>query len=347
MPEISEEIFGEIDGSAVLLFRLSVPGLEVLISNFGATIVSINMQDRNGDVRNIVAGYDSLEQYEEDSIYAGSVVGRYANRIAFGKFELDKVRYELPVNNEMNHLHGGFKGFNKQLWEVEKIIREDNKVGVILSYMSPDGEEGYPGNLNVRVSYTLDENKQLIMEYAATTDRPTIVSLTNHSYFNLSGFEEPVYDHELMVRSSKYTEKNENNIPTGKLLPVKDGPFDFGSPTPLGKHIHELEKDRGYDHNFVLENEGALQEAAILYHPASGRRLSISTDRPGIQVYTANWWDGSLTGRQGRAYEEHGAVALETQAFPDSPNHPEFPSTTLRPGEEFGTRTVFKFETAS
>lgn len=344
MLSISEQILGDINGSAVLLFRLSTANLELLISNFGATIVSIDMPDRNGIVRDIVAGYDSLEQYEEDSIYAGSVVGRYANRIAFGKFALDNTSYELPVNNEMNHLHGGFKGFNKQVWEVEKIIREDNRAGLILSYVSSDGEEGYPGNLDVRVSYILDKNNQLTMEYTATTDHPTIVSLTNHSYFNLSGFEEPIYNHELLIRASLYTEKNDNNIPTGKLLPVKGGPLDFGSSIPLGNHIHDLEKDRGYDHNFVLENGGHLQEAAVLYHPASGRKLSVMTDRPGIQVYTANWWDGSLTGRQGKKYEKHGAVALETQAFPDSPNHPEFPSTTLRPGEEFRTTTIFKFE---
>ncbi len=343
---LSKEIFGSINKEEVFLFRLTKGEVAVEITNYGCSIVSIFTPDRNGKKSNIVAGFNKLSQYASEHPYFGCIVGRYANRIAKGRFTLDGESWQLPLNDGVNHLHGGFQGFNRKLWAVEETIEEEDQCGIRFSYLSKDGEEGYPGNLQVSVSYLLTNDNQLITQYEATTDRPTIISLTNHSYFNLSGFEqETIHDHYLQVNADAYTVKNENNTPSGEIASVRGTPLDFSVPQKIGRQIHQLETDRGYDHNFVLKNDHQTPaEAATLYEPLSGRSVKLFTNMPGMQVYTANWWDGSLTGYQGKAYQKHGAIALETQAFPDAPNHSHFPSAVLRPGERYARQTRFQFE---
>ena len=255
--------------------------------------------------------------------------------------------YSLSVNNDNNHLHGGFVGFHRKFWETKQVIHDEDKVGVTFCYSSPHGEEGYPGSLEAEVTYMLTNDNQLIIRYNATSDQPTIINLTNHSYFNLTGFEKnQIYDHQLKINSTSYTEKNQNNIPTGNILPVHNTPFDFRDFRAIGKDIHLLKADKGYDINFVLDTRTKeVSLAAELYEPISGRIINVFTNKPGLQVYTANWWDGTLVGEQGKRYEQHGAVALETQSFPDSPNHPNFPSTVLTPGEVYESETRFQFLT--
>jgi aldose 1-epimerase len=272
------------------------------------------------------------------------------------------------MNDGSNHLHGGFEGFGRKIWDLAGVIHAEDEVGIVFSYTSRDGEEGYPGNLDVRVKYTLSPDNKLRMEYTAMTDKRTPVNLSNHSYFNLSGFDNPlITDHLLRVYAQNYTEKNDNNLPTGKILPVAGTPLDFSISKRVGDYIDRFPLDRGLDHNYVLDNqfpEGlslapeiqspapgrpspvpeALHPAAELYDPSSGRRLRVTTDRPGLQVYTANWWDGSLHAPEGQPYRQHGAVALETQAFPDSPNHTAFPGIILEPGDTYRATTVFEFD---
>lgn len=328
----------------IFLYKLINANMDVEISNYGCTIVSINTPDFNGSKENIVAGFKNFSDYTKDHPYLGCVVGRYANRIAFGKFKIEDMEYSLPVNNGKNHLHGGYNGFNKKIWKPEREIKTHDLVGVQFSYTSEDGEEGYPGNLKVLVEYVLTAKDELIINYEAVTDKPTIVNLTNHSYFNLSGFQTPIiYDHLLKINSNRYTEKNENNVPTGCFKSVLNTPYDFLQFKKIGEHIHLLHDDRGYDINYVL-NDTSL--AIELYDRLSGRTLKLFTDRPGVQVYTANWWDGTLKGSHSQSYVQHAAVALETQAFPDAPNHPQFPSTVLYPGQLFKTKTIFQFSVA-
>lgn len=318
-------------------YTLSNGNIRIGILNLGATITSIKMPDREGRLKNIVAAFPRCEQYRENEYYLGCIVGRYANRISGGRFPLNGAIVQLSVNNQGNHLHGGVEGLHRKIWEVHSHDAER----IVLEYTSPDGEEGYPGNLHVRVEYGLDKTGRLSIVYTAATDRDTPVNLTNHSYFNLSGFDQPViHDHLLQVFARCYTEKDERNLPTGKLVLLEGTPMDFSRPRRIGERIAELSLDRGFDHNYVLSDK---QTAAELYEPVSGRLLRVSTDRPGIQVYTANWWDGKVMGQQGVPYVQHGAVALETQAFPDSPNHPSFPDTILRPGQVYRTTTIFEF----
>jgi len=308
--------------------------------------MSIQVPDRFGNKKNIVAGFDDLQQYLGVHPYVGCVIGRFANRIAFGRFRLDDTEYSLPVNDPPNHLHGYFKGFDKKVWEVANVIEEQHRVGVSLTYSSKDGEEGYPGNLNARVSYFLSEENKLDIEYGATTDKPTIVNLTNHSYFNLAAFEESdIYSHQLRILGDSYLLKNENNVASGEIAPVRDGIMDFTKARQIGSQLHLLVKDEGgYDHTYVLnKNNREVELAAELFDPVSGRRLRVFTDQPAIHVYTANWWDGSLKYSGGVAHQKHAAIALETQAFPDAPNHPDFPSTILRAGEIYEAKTVFEF----
>ncbi|MET0638178.1 MAG: aldose epimerase family protein [Chitinophagaceae bacterium] len=322
------------------VFKLKRGSLEVKLTNYGATIMSIITPDLRGVKANVVAGFDNPDEYLTDRAYLGSVIGRFSNRISGGKFHLDGQEIQLSLNEKINQLHGGFEGFNRKVWD---IIQHDDH-SICFHYLSEDGEEGFPGNLDVRVMYTLTPGNSLKVEYSATTDKPTIISLTNHSYFNLSGFENPtIHEHLLRINADSYTEKNKNNTTTGEILPVKNTALDFSNEKPLGEHINELVTDMGYDHNYVLKNDPS--PAARLYDPLSGRSLHVYTDQPGLQVYTANWWDGSETGTQGKAYKKHGAVALETQALPDSPNHPLFPSVVLRPGEIYNTYTIFEFST--
>ncbi|HSC55267.1 MAG TPA: aldose epimerase family protein [Phnomibacter sp.] len=325
----------------IFLYRLSNANIEVEISNYGCTIVSINTPDRHGKKANIVASLENFEDYTKDHPYLGCVVGRYANRIAFGKFRIGNADYVLPVNDGQNHLHGGYNGFNRKVWKPEAEIKEYDRVGIQFTYLSEDGEEGYPGDLKVSVTYVLTNSDALVINYEAVTNKPTIVNLTNHSYFNLSGFQTPtIYEHLLKVNAHSYTEKNSNNIPTGNFNRVLNTPYDFLQFKKIGERIHSLCDDRGYDINYVLD--GSLP-AVELYDPFSGRLLKVFTDTPGVQVYTANWWDGTLKGSHNHPYLQHAAVALEAQAFPDAPNHPHFPDTALYPGQLFKTQTTFQF----
>jgi aldose 1-epimerase len=332
-------------------------GIRVVIINLGATIVSIDAPDRTGISGNIVAGFADEDSYRQNQHYLGCVVGRYVNRIGGGRFLLDGNPVQLSVNDGPNHLHGGFEGFHRRVWDLYSRIANGKEVGIVLEYLSRDGEEGYPGNCRVRVTYILDDAGRLSITYEAVTDKKTPVSLSNHSYFNLTAFETPVIDdHLLRVYAARYTEKNGSNLPSGRIVPTSGTALDFSTFRRIGERIGELAADKGYDHNYVIDRERGgepsvgewaddLMPAAELYDPGSGRRLRVLTDQPGIQVYTANWWDGSIPGQQGRRYVQHGAVALETQAFPDSPNHSGFPDTLLVPGAVYRTKTIFEFST--
>lgn len=326
-------------------FVLSNGGIRVGILDLGATISFLEIPDRQGRLANVVAGFPGPEQYWQNDYYFGCVVGRYANRIGGGCFLLDGHPVQLSVNNAGNHLHGGFEGFHRRFWTMKSSDDFHGETGIVLEYRSPDEEEGYPGNLRATVSYWLDSQGCFRIDYEAVCDQPTPVNLTNHTYFNLSGFTQPtILDHQLKVFAGTYTEKNAQNLPTGRILPVTGTPLDFTTPKRIGEHIDTLVADKGFDHNYVLDpSKSGIASAAELYDPVSGRFLRVRTDRPGIQVYTANWWDGSIVGQQGVPYLQHGAVALETQAFPDSPHQPSFPDTILRPGTIHQTSTIFEF----
>lgn len=337
--DIAKQQIGEDNN--LFLYKLSNSNIEVEISNYGCTIVSINTPDLRGKKANIVAGFENFDDYTKDHPYLGCIVGRFANRIAFGNFTIGDIEYVLPANDGPNHLHGGYSGFNRKVWKPEAEIRDYDRVGIQFCYTSEDEEEGYPGELKVSVTYILTTSDALVIKYEAVTNKPTIVNLTNHSYFNLSGFQTPtIYEHLLKINALSYTDKNRNNIPTGCFTPVLNTPYDFLRFKKIGEHIHSLRDDRGYDVNYVLD--GSLP-AVQLYEPFSGRLLKVFTDSPGVQVYTANWWDGTLKGAHEQPYLQHAAVALETQAFPDAPNHSHFPDTVLYPGQLFKTQTIFQF----
>lgn len=326
--------------------------MEVAILTYGGAIQSIRVPDRDGVMGNVVLGFEALEDYPAKSPYFGAIVGRYANRIAKGTFQLGGKTYHLPINNEENSLHGGETGFDKRLWTARKGSSNDGE-SLTLGYTSPDGEEGYPGTLEVTVTYTLTESNALRVDYAATTDALTILNLSNHSYFNLAGEGSgSIFDHELQLNASTFTPVNAALVPTGEIAPVAGTPFDFTTAKPIGRDIRDGSSDQiliaqGYDHNFVLDrpegDNGPLVRAARVVDPATGRVLEISTTEPGVQFYTANFLDASLAGSSGRVYRQGDAFCLETQHFPDSPNHPEFPSTELAPGEEFRSTTVYTF----
>jgi len=308
-------------------------GFEVSITDYGGAITSLKTPDRHGTFGDIVLGFKTLEEYVQQSRYFGALIGRHANRIANGKFSLNGVEYQLPKNNGANHLHGGFKGFDKRVWNV----REDGNT-LHLSYLSKDGEENYPGSLEALVDFTLLDN-ELRLDYHATTDRDTIVNLTNHSYFNLLG-DGTILEHELTLNADSFTPVTDDLIPTGEIQPVAGTPMDFRKAKAIGAQIHH----GGYDHNFVMANwDGSLKFAARLYEPVSGRVLEILTTEPGMQFYSGNFLDGSLIGKKGAAYEKYAGLCLEPQHFPDAPNHPNFPSTVLRPGEEYHQTTVYRF----
>ncbi|WEK35666.1 MAG: galactose mutarotase [Candidatus Pseudobacter hemicellulosilyticus] len=339
MPTLTKSLLA----TAIPTVTLQQAGITVTIAARGCTLLSIRCPDKFGSSQNIIAGLPDPAAYEADDYYLGCVVGRYANRIGEGRFVLEGKTYQLPINNAPHHLHGGEEGLHTKIWAVKEQVETADRSLVVFEYLSPDGEGGYPGNLQLRVSYELSNNR-LRITYEASTDKATPLNLTNHSYFNLSGFAEPtIHRHLLRIHANRYTEKGPSNLPTGKLLPVQGTPLDFSSLHPVGDHIDALVEDRGYDHNYVLENAGELQLAAELLEPGSGRTLKVYTDRPGIQLYTANWWDGTVTGEQGVLYGKHAALALETQAWPDSVNQPAFPGTILRPGETFRSVTDFEF----
>jgi aldose 1-epimerase len=319
------------DGEEVYLFTLANKnGVEVTITNFGGAITSIKAPDSNGVFADVVLGYDTLDEYVKNPRYLGALIGRYANRIARGKFSLNGIEYQLAQNNGANHLHGGNKGFDKRVWKAA-----ETESGLRLEYFSKDGEENYPGNLNVDVTYSLNDQNELRIEYHATTDKDTIVNLTNHSYFNLAGAGD-ILSHELTLHSDGYLPVSDDLIPTGEIQAVENTSFDFRN----GRAI----APGGYDHNFVLRgHDGMLRSVARLREPVSGRVMEVLTTQPGVQFYSGNFLDGSLVGKGGVAYQKYAALCLETQHYPDSPNHPNFPATVLRPGETYHEITVYVF----
>ena len=340
----NKESFGQTpDGKQVDLYTLTnTGGIRARIISFGAILVSLEVPDRNGNLADITLGFDKLDGYLGEHPYFGGIIGRYANRIGKAKFKLDGVEYKLAANNDENHLHGGIKGFDKKVWKLEDIGVTTEGAMVKLSYISEDGEEGYPGNLACSVIYTLTEDDELKISYEAETDKKTVVNLTNHSYFNLAGQGSgDILGHEMMINADKYTVVDEGLIPTGENRNVKGTPMDFTTPMTIGSRIAQVEG--GYDHNYVLNSGGTLTLAAKVQEPTSGRIMEIHTDQPGVQFYTGNFLDGSITGKAGKVYKKHYGFCLETQHFPDSPNKPDFPSVVLQPGQKYATMTVHKF----
>ena len=349
IPPLAREPYGETpDGTSVELFTLVNADGVVRILTFGAIVASIEVPDRNGVRRNVVLGYADLAGYVADTRHFGATIGRYANRIAAGRFRLDGVEYQLERNNPPNALHGGLRGFDKAVWSAEPSI---GAAAVTLRHRSPDGDQGYPGTLDVAVTFTLSNDNVLSIDYAATTDRPTIINVTNHSYFNLVGEGTgDVYAHALEIAADAFTPVDATLISTGERRAVAGTPFDFRTPLSIGARLRDadeqLQRGRGYDHNYVLGGAaGTLRLAARLRDPSSGRVLEVSTTEPGIQVYSGNFLDGSVIGPSRRSYRQGDGLCLETQHFPDLPNRPDFPSTVLRPGEVFHSTTVWRFRT--
>ncbi len=339
------------DGKPIEVFTLTnANGIELKAITYGAIITSLKVPDRAGRVADVVLGFDSPDGYLKTPPppYFGALIGRYGNRIAKGKFTLDGHTYTLATNNGPNHLHGGNIGFDKVMWSAEP-RQAAGAASVVFTRTSPDGEEGYPGALAVRVTYTLTDKNELIVDYHATTDKATPVNLTQHSYFNLAGDGSgDILGHELTLNADRYTPVDDTLIPTGELAPVSGTPFDFRKATAIGARIGQdnaqLKNGKGYDHNWVLNRTGAgLQLAARLKDPASGRTMEIRTTEPGVQFYSGNFLDGSITGKGGHVYKFRNGLCLETQHFPDSPNHSNFPSTILRPGQNHDSKTVFAF----
>jgi aldose 1-epimerase len=342
--------FGQTQsGEAVDLYTLiNSRGMEAAISTYGGVVVSLKVPDRTGAPGDVVLGFDNLEGYLKPNPYFGAIVGRYGNRIAHGQFTLDGVEYVLAKNNGENSLHGGIRGFDKRLWTARH-----GRQTLELTYLSKDGEEGFPGNLSTTVTYTLTDNNELRVDYSATTDKDTVVNLTNHSYFNLAGQGNgDVLGHQVTIFADRFTPVDKTMIPTGELRNVQGTPFDFRRPHAIGERINtgdeQLQLGRGYDHNFVLNRTGSgLELAARVSEPKTGRVLEVLTTEPGVQFYTANFLDGTLTGKGGKAYGPRSAFCLETQHFPDSPNKPDFPSVVLKPNGRYRTTTVYRFSTDS
>lgn len=350
-PHVERAPFGALpDGGLVELFTLHAGTLTLRVIDYGGIIVSLDAPDSEGRCGDVVLGHDTLDGYLHRSPYFGAIIGRCANRIAHGRFALDGVIYQLATNDGVNHLHGGMRGFDKQQWDVTPFI-EGDAAGLTLRYVSPAGDEGYPGRLLVKVCYRLSVAGELIIDYRATTDAPTIVNLTQHSYFNLAaGASLDVLDHELTIAADSFTPVDATLIPTGELREVADTPFDFRAPRRIGEFVdaraEQLVLAGGYDHNFVLSGEAdsqGLRHAARLLEPISGRTLDVRTSEPGLQLYSGNFLDGTIRGKGGRLYGCRAGLCLETQHFPDAPNHPSFPSIVLRPGEKYQSRTVFTF----
>jgi len=341
---ITEKPFGNFEGKPVTEYTITnSKGMQIGIINYGGTITKLIVPDKNGTMGDVVLGYESLDGYlQKGNPFFGALIGRYGNRIAKGKFKLDGKEYKLATNNFPNSLHGGNKGFDKVWWNIEKLGDSSLK----LTYISKDGEEGYPGNLNAEVIYTLGSDNSIKLDYTATTDKPTPVNLTNHSYFNLSaGKDSTILNHEVMLNADKYTPVDATLIPTGQIADVKGTPMDFTSAKKVSKEIESVKG--GYDHNWVLNRTSKdLEKAATVYEPNSGRYMEVFTIEPGIQFYTGNFLDGTLNNtKNGQKYVKHAALCLETQHYPDSPNEPSFPSTILKPGETYKTTTVYKFST--
>ena len=344
--KVTKESFGKMpDGTPVDIYTLKGDNIEARITTYGGRIVSLRVPDRKGQMGDIVLGFDSLQGYLGNEPFFGALIGRYGNRIAKGHFTLDGKTYSLPINDGPNSLHGGNVGFDKVVWTGKAIEN-----GLELTYLSKDGDQGYPGNLTATVRYTLMGN-DLRIEYSATTDKDTVVNLTNHSYFNLAGQGSgDILKQVMQIFASHYTPVDATLIPTGEIASVAGTPFDFRTPHAIGERINndneQLKRGKGYDFNWVLDNKtGKVAEAAKAYDPSTGRTLEVLTDQPGIQFYTGNFLDGTLTGKEGKVYGHRGAFCLETQHYPDSPNHPKFPSTELKPGQQYHTVTIFRFGT--
>jgi aldose 1-epimerase len=340
---ITKQPFGKTkDGQAVDLYTLTnESGMTVKITNYGGTVTSLVTADRDGKMADIVLGYDTLDEYLKDSPYFGCLIGRFGNRIGNGRFSLNGKEYKLAQNNGQNHLHGGVKGFDKVVWKAEP-VKEKKSVSLKLTYLSKDGEEGYPGNLNCTVSYILTNDSELIVDYLAQTDAATIVNLTHHSYFNLAGHGSgDILGHQVRLTADHYTPVDETLIPTSQIATVKGTPMDFTKQTAIGVRIDKVKG--GYDHNYVLNNsDGSMALAASVYEPITGRVMEISTTEPAIQLYSGNFLDESLKGK-GAMYRKHAGFCLETQHFPDSPNKPQFPSVVLNPGRQYRHKTIHKF----
>lgn len=350
-PAISFVSSGRVQGQNTQLYTLTNGhGIAVTISNYGGTITSIKAPDKEGKMEEITLGFDSLGQYLKEHPYFGALVGRYGNRIAKGKFQLDGKSYTLAANNMGNHLHGGPVGFDKVVWKAE-VIERDGLPGLELSYLSPDGDQGFPGNLEVTVVYSLNNNNELSIDYHATTDKKTIINLTNHTYFNLTGnTKRDILDHQVTIYADRFIPVDNTLIPTGELASVEGTPFDFRRGMTIGEKINAEDEQitfgGGYDHCWVInrpKNSDELVFAAKVVEPTSGRKLEVYTTEPGIQFYTGNFLDGTLTGIGGVVYEKRFGLCLETEHFPDSPNQPNFPTVTLEPGSSYATRTIYKF----
>ena len=346
---IKKQAFGTVPEGRVDLYTMTNSrGMEVRAMNYGGIIVSLRVPDKKSVLADVVLGFDTLDAYLNNKPYFGAIIGRYANRIANGKFTLNGAEYRLARNNGMNSLHGGLKGFDKVLWRGEQF--ENNQgIGVVFTYTSKNGEEGYPGNLKAKVTYTLTDQSELQIEYQATTDEATPVNLTNHSYFNLaSEGNGDILKHNLILNADRFTPVDSTLIPAGELRSVAGTPFDFTKPTAIGARIdtnnEQLAIAHGYDHNFVLSRKGSgLELAGRVHEQQTGRALEVYTTEPGVQFYTGNVLDGTITGKHGHAYNKHAGLCLETQHFPDSPNHSNFPWTILKPEQTYNSRTVYKF----
>jgi len=347
---IDKQSFGKTDdGKEVFLYTLkNAHGMEVVISTYGGDVMSIKVPDKNGKIADVVLAFDKVSDYEKPGPYFGALVGRYANRIAKGTFSLDGKEYHIPLNDGPNALHGGPKGFDKRVWDANE---SSDAAGqhLHLHYLSKDGEEGFPGNLNVDVTYTLTDKNELEIHYVATTDKDTVLNLSNHTYFNLKGQGQGnILDHKIMINADKYTPVDATLIPTGELPAVAGTPFDFRKLTTIGAHINDdneqLKIAHGYDHNWVLNDPGKMREVVKVVEPTTGRVLEVITDQPGVQFYTGNFLNGSAKGK-GSVYNQRDGFCLETQHFPDSPNHPKFPTTELKAGQKFHSTTIFRFTT--
>jgi len=350
---ISKTSFGTMsDGQEVNEYTLkNEQGMEVSIINYGGRITHLLAPDKDGKFEDVVIGFDSLSQYQKNNPYFGALIGRYGNRIANGKFSLEGKEYKLPTNDGSNSLHGGDKGFDKVFWQIEEMPKNGDNASLKLTYTSKDMEMGYPGTLKTTVIYTLTNDNSLEVNYKATTDKKTVLNLTQHSYFNLSGdFNKPIVDHEIMLAADTYLPVNKTLIPTGELRQVGGTPFDFRESKVIGEEINadneQLKIAGGYDHCWVLNDQGSMRKVATAYHEASGRFMEVMTDQPAIQFYTGNFLDGTLPQRGGKGmYAQRTGFCLETQHYPDSPNQAEFPTTVLNPGETYNTTTTFKFST--
>jgi aldose 1-epimerase len=343
---VEKAAFGQMpDGTAIEAYTVhNSQGASAKFITYGATLTELHMKDKQGQLGDVVFGFDDLQGYLGNHPYFGATVGRYANRIAKGTFTLDGQTYHLPINNPPNSLHGGDQGFSRRVWKAEPVKRPDG-AGVRFTYLSKDGEEGYPGNLTVSVTYLLTDKNELKIDYEAQTDKDTVVNLTNHSYFNLSGSGTgDILKYVLYLNADKYTPVDSTLIPTGEIASVAGTSLDFRKPTAIGARIAEIKGIGGYDHNFVLNGQmGTLRIAARVSDPDSGREMEVWTTEPGVQFYSSIGLNGSIKGKGGVAYQKYGAICLETQHYPDSPNHPNFPSTELKPGQHFHSETVYKF----